>query len=1132
MVMNPNQGQENQLVNKALSKVPRPHITGMVLAQDIKFGDLQLNSVDDDGVIWVCTDIVGWWSLPDPESQDLDKGWGDGSYQSKGRYRARQIELSGTILVQDPKQVTKARDTLVRATDLVRKSAWLVVNEADYTKAVQVRLSGKPKIENVNPRGRIDFSIGLLAVDPIKYRWYGDATTTDLAKAQPKNSSGSESGYVTANNQGNYNVGAVFEVEGPIVSPNFTIINETNGDMLTVIEQTRGKMYRYPNSKKMLDGTATLNLTAKYDLAVGDEIEITLPETVSVTNFAVSNASIATFTTGTTTHGFVANDVVTFTNVHASVNGLELTVYSAPTYNTFTASVGTSNVNSTAVTGTSLNITNQKFNGTHYVASLANDTTITYAVDYRDTVAQTSVVVANMSPQVFRDADILEIDTSSQEVALNGDASQKRGMLDAVINWIKLTPGDNLLQFDDSNPEKFFINRYYTVANSTANTDTTYLFATTPHGYSTSDTVVVDNVSSNVNTNVSKSIASYSSVSNVASVTSSSISGFSFSVNSYVMVSGVSNTIDGLHEVLTNTGGNAISFATTSSGNIYTTIAPEGASVRQVTKVSSYSRAGNVVTVIANAHGYVNNSTLYFSGISNTADGLYVVTAPNANALTYVTRTSGTINSTPVTTGYASRRFPITDNTTYQIVVTKSPATSNVGNANSTVSSGAIVNTDFSGEIGVTKYSVDNVNNYVTLVTSGKHGFSTGELVTLNTEDTLKPFRVGSGLNWRVDYYSRASNGQVTIVTTGLPGELPNGLSVDDSIKLAGVNDSIDGTYRLVSVNNSSFTYTINTSNTVAISNTYPDAGYIKRELEVVYYNRGTTINAVVQIDKYTQVNNLVTVTTKTGLPASFANAQNVVLFGVSNTLDYATYTATNVNYSSNTFTVVARYSQNVNSTTVSDGGVYNSSLVNVAANVTTTGNLVFVTTRTPHQLKTGDSVLLEGLTSSVDGIHRIIETPSNSKFSVIISSTASVPAKLVKAASRTGAYVTMTTSTAHGFSVGDAVYVDNTSQSTFNGDTVVYSVINTVAFTYSTNTSGTASATANVGYVANYPNAYSTQEFPIVALPDDYSLTYYSKYADTVNTVSTTTLSNTAGEVVKNSDGTVRVYFKSGWIG
>jgi hypothetical protein len=109
MVINPNQGQENQLVNKALTKVPRPHLTGMVLAQDIKFGDLQLNAIDDDGVVWVCTDIDGWWTLADPEIPDIPRGVQDGSYDITGRYQSRVMNLTGVFLPKNSAGVAKAR---------------------------------------------------------------------------------------------------------------------------------------------------------------------------------------------------------------------------------------------------------------------------------------------------------------------------------------------------------------------------------------------------------------------------------------------------------------------------------------------------------------------------------------------------------------------------------------------------------------------------------------------------------------------------------------------------------------------------------------------------------------------------------------------------------------------------------------------------------------------------------------------------------------------------------------------------------------------------------------------------------------------------------------------------------------
>ena len=164
------QGNENKLVNKALSKFPIPNVTGMQLAADISIGSLTLNTIDANGVIWVCTDIEGWWTTPDPELPDLPRGWGDGSYDARGRYAARALSLNGAFLTQDPSQVAAARKTLIEAIDLVYDGGDLVVNETP-SKTSFVRLSGRPQISTVNARGRTEFSVGLKASDPIKYEY-------------------------------------------------------------------------------------------------------------------------------------------------------------------------------------------------------------------------------------------------------------------------------------------------------------------------------------------------------------------------------------------------------------------------------------------------------------------------------------------------------------------------------------------------------------------------------------------------------------------------------------------------------------------------------------------------------------------------------------------------------------------------------------------------------------------------------------------------------------------------------------------------------------------------------------------------------------------------------------------------
>lgn len=161
---------ETATVDRALTPLPPPVFTGMKLQNDVALGDLVLNRIDENNVIWVCTEIEGWWTHPDPEVPDYGKGWGDGSYDASGRWMARQINLQGVFLPPAPEYVAAARAELIRATALVRTGAWLRTAE-NPTKASYVRLSGRPEISTVSARGRTEFSVGLRAADPIKYSW-------------------------------------------------------------------------------------------------------------------------------------------------------------------------------------------------------------------------------------------------------------------------------------------------------------------------------------------------------------------------------------------------------------------------------------------------------------------------------------------------------------------------------------------------------------------------------------------------------------------------------------------------------------------------------------------------------------------------------------------------------------------------------------------------------------------------------------------------------------------------------------------------------------------------------------------------------------------------------------------------
>jgi hypothetical protein len=221
------QDDENRLVNKALTKLPIPYLSGLKLEADIRLENLVLNTIDEAGVVWICTDIEGWWNFPEPQLPDLVRGWGDGSYDAKGRWSSRIITLKGTFLTQDPSQVPAARAKLIEAADLVYRGGLLIVNE-EPAKSAFVRLSGTPNIETVNARGRTEFSIGLRAADPIKYEYIEDGVDgykTQVFSQSPENSS------ATLINSGNIDVPIIIEL-----SQGFTVSNPAAPARITNIE--------------------------------------------------------------------------------------------------------------------------------------------------------------------------------------------------------------------------------------------------------------------------------------------------------------------------------------------------------------------------------------------------------------------------------------------------------------------------------------------------------------------------------------------------------------------------------------------------------------------------------------------------------------------------------------------------------------------------------------------------------------------------------------------------------------------------------------------------------------------------------------------------------------------------------
>jgi len=436
------QGYENDVVNLSLTKLPKPHLTGMVLAGDIRINGLTLNTIDANNVVWVCTDIEGWWNAPGVEVQDYKRGLDDGSYDVRGRWTARNLTLTGVILTQEPSQVPVARQKLIESFDLVYEGAWLFVDESPK-KAAYVRLVGQPTITNVSPRGRIEFSIPLKAGDPIKYGWNGSESGNGLT--QKPDGGASLSGTATAVvNDGNIDVAASFTVTAPITAPAYITSTPDGGtaQQIRIVKNLRDNTFSTSNvsGSQNTSGIATLTITnpanvSEHGFLVGDKITITSV----AAKYNKPNVIITAITSNTLSYentGVAISSISLVSNVATVITAANHGMIAGDDFHISKAS-------------------NPVFNGTYEVVSNVISNTFTFIKTAADQTAGAEGFISYELPfasvasgvATLVDNDVLEIDTYNNSVSYRGLPDSSRSMLGTDIDWIKLKPGTNNITF-------------------------------------------------------------------------------------------------------------------------------------------------------------------------------------------------------------------------------------------------------------------------------------------------------------------------------------------------------------------------------------------------------------------------------------------------------------------------------------------------------------------------------------------------------------------------------------------------------------------------------------------------------------------------------------------------------------
>jgi hypothetical protein len=830
--MTVNQGQENAILNKALSPVPVPHLTGAELNADVTLGDLVFNTIDVDGIAFILTGIDGWLTLPSPQFPEVSRGiQGDGDYDVSGRYQSRLITLAGSILVPDRTHVPAAQQKLVTTIDLVRKGAWLKFNE-NPTRAVFVRLSGQPNIDTVNARGRIDFSIGLKAADPIKYEWNTERSDGYfIANVKASNYDNSETGTVTINNKGNYPVSGIYEVTGPIIGPSAAIFNNANADLITFAQSLRPRRELEVTYKAMASGVATLILNTVSDLQAGDEVYTRFLETSIVSTASRTSGSSVVVITTTTSHGYSTGDRVVLSGVNAEIDNIETTITRTGAADFIFNTVATTALSST--TGTVFNITNDRYNGTFFIDSVNTiSNTITYTTIYNETYAN----VQSFSALAVRSADLLEIDTYNQEVALNGETFQQRAKLATLIDWIELDAGDNEITLDDSNQNPIYI---YKVGKT--GTPTATLTSPVEHGFQTNDVILVSGVPSlsgdTFTTTSRKEISSYSRSGTTMTINSTS---HGFAVADVVVIIGIDlNEIDGEYVVATSAT-NSFTVTTVASATVYTTTLPsESAYAKKILKVLEYNRSGYTANVFTTTtHGLNVNNFVNIYGISSGldgVDGLQKITAINAlsNSITFSTISPATVATTNVTGATVARRFPITATTPYSFSYDNGGSASSIA----TTTFGALVSVD---DVYATPSSVTKSSNVVTVVTTRPHGFEPNNL--LQVENVGAGFNAGIGDPVAIANVARAGT-TLTVRTAAAHALVANDIVQIYGTSVAEADVFVDGSYSVATTDNTTH-FTVTTIDSGTISSATQERAFAADKVRVAYYTKNAGASA------------------------------------------------------------------------------------------------------------------------------------------------------------------------------------------------------------------------------------------------------------------------------------------------
>jgi hypothetical protein len=647
------QAEENFSVDRGLQSLEADQIEKLKLEGNVVLGDFIFNTIDEFGIVWVLTDLDGWWTPPPADVPSIDRGFGDGGYDVRGRFKSRNFTLEGVFLTPKPELVEAARDRLISSLDLVRNGAWFKTG-TNPIRASFVYLVGAVDFDTVNPRGRTKFSMELRASDPVKYAWNpASPDGYEFVEVPAKNFSSNVDGIRVIDNIGNYKVPCYLEVSGPFTAPG-VIYNRTTDQLIIITQGLKGTISRRVVNKELrfdvptLKDIATITTTEPHDFSTGDAVFI------SGVGPEFDGDQIITSTPTNTTFTYEADSSIVRAISHKAYNAGVATI---DTVFEHELSVGDRII---------INGVDLLFDGSHVVTSVPNPFRFTYSTSRISPVTVSSSQLTS---------NIATLSTTQPHQFISDESVTVAGVGTNYDGTFQITsvPSDSTFSYAATRTNS------REIINRLMSNDVVTLTTQTPHGFFQDEFVNVTGVNFSLNGGyqiqsttqdtftyrrprvTERSVIVKSLTSNVATLTTSESHGYA--VGESVIVSGVdqsplppgSPAYDGTHTITAIPSANTFSYTRTFAGSQISTSVTGGLVRARSRRIRNRELIGNVATIITdNAHGVILGESVTVSGVGAPFDGTYTVTGiPFLNVFTY-SRTSTNIALEPP---YALTKF-------------------------------------------------------------------------------------------------------------------------------------------------------------------------------------------------------------------------------------------------------------------------------------------------------------------------------------------------------------------------------------------------------------------------------------------------------------------------------------------